>query len=112
GLQGGQRHHWSGQRPLRGTVRLGIRRLRAGIGRHRQRDWHAPVGYAALDLALDVARKLAGAELGVIDAVAAAQAPNLSFVIRPLWRGGGALAAPTCPVVDIEKSRLFRSSAG
>src|SRR5262249_32478685 len=73
GLHGGQRHHRSGQRPLRGAARLGIRRLRAGIDRHRQRNRHAPVGYAALDFALDVVGKLAGTELGVIDAVAAAQ---------------------------------------
>src|SRR5215813_2584425 len=111
GLHGGQRHHRSGQRPLRGAVRLGIRRLEAGIDRQRQRDWHAPVSDAALDLALDVVGKLAGAELGVIDAVAAAQAANLSFVIRPLRRVAARLVDEAVPDVDIHDSRLLGPAA-
>src|SRR5262249_32600070 len=96
-----------GQRPLRGAARLGIRRLRAGIDRHRQRNRHAPVGYAALDFALDVVGKLAGTELGVIDAVAAAQAANLSFVVWPLLRVTARLVDEAIPDVDVNDPRLL-----
>ena len=54
---------------------------------------------------------LAGAELGVIDAVAAAQAANLSFVIRPLRRVAARLVDETVPDVDIDDSGLLRSAA-
>src|SRR5262249_56902326 len=71
----------------------------------------ARVSDAALVLALDVVGKLAGAELGVIDAVAAAQAANLSFVIRPLRRIAARLVDEAVPDVDIHDSRLLGPAA-
>src|SRR5256886_5238176 len=54
---------------------------------------------------------LAGAELGLIAAVAAAQAANLSFVIRPLRRVAARLVDEAVPDVDIHDSRLLGSAA-
>src|SRR6266702_1314586 len=48
-----------GCRALRGTARLRVRRLRAGVHRQWQRNRCASVGDAALDLALHVVSKLA-----------------------------------------------------
>src|SRR6266550_6023538 len=57
-------------RPLGWTARLGIRRLRGRIDRHRQCDRHALVANDALDFALDVMGELTRTELRKIDTVA------------------------------------------
>src|SRR2546430_1882955 len=95
----------------RGTARLCVRRLRAGVHRKRQRNRCASVGDAALDLALHVVSKLAGAELGEIHAIGRAQSPCLPFVVRPLGRVTAGLVDEAVPNVDINDARLLGSAA-
>ena len=68
-----KRHQGSGLRPNRRTG-LAFGRARALIGGHRQCDGNP--AEAALDFALDVKRKLAGAELGEMNAIPGAQSAN------------------------------------
>src|SRR5262249_31081094 len=79
--------------------------------RNRQRHRQAPVGDAAIDLALDVVGKLAGAELGEIDAVIGAQAADLAFIVQPLRRVAPGLVDEAVPDIDIDDAGLLRPAA-
>ena len=98
-------------RPLGRTTRLGVRRLRGGIDWDRQRDRETFVAHDALDFALHIVRKLAGAELGEIDAIAGAQAANLAFVVRTLRRVAARLVDEAVPNVDVDDPRLVGPTA-
>ena len=65
-----ERHDRPRCRPLRQTVRFGIRHLWARTNRHRQRDRHALIADHVLDFTLDVMCELTRTELRKIDAVA------------------------------------------
>src|SRR5262245_7798060 len=55
--------------------------------------------------------KLARAELGEVDAVAAAQAADLAFVVRTLRRVAAGLVDEAVPDVDIDDARLLGAAA-
>src|SRR5262249_3115077 len=107
-LGAGERHHRSGCRPLRRTARLC---RRPGLLRHRQRDRQAAVGEVALDLALDIVSELARAELGEIEAVVGAQAPDLALVVRALRGEPAGLVDEAVPDVDVDDARLLGPAA-
>src|SRR6516162_1411637 len=65
----------------------------------------------ALNFPLDVERKLARAEPGEIHAVAAAQPPDLSFVVGPLERETAAVIDEAVPDVDVGNACLFCPAA-
>ena len=98
-----KRHHWSSLRPNR-RIRLASGRARRLIGGHRQRDGNP--AEAALDFALDVKRKLAGAELGEMNAIPGAQSANLSLIIR-LAASLAGLINEALPDVDIDDPGLL-----
>ena len=67
---------------------------------HRQRDGRP--AEATLDFTLDVNRKLAGAELSEMDAIARAQSANLSLVVWSLRRELAGIINETVPNVHVD----------
>ena len=56
-------------------------------------------------------RKLAGAELGEIDAIPGAEPTNLAFVVRALRRVAARLVDEAVPNVDVNDPRLVGPAA-
>ncbi len=112
--EGSERHGRSGERTRRRSARrrrardarLFLQRLhsrqRNGLRRHR-RD--------ALDLALDVMRKLARAGLGEMNSVARAQTPVLTLEIGALEREAALVIDKAVPDVDIDDAGFFGAGA-
>ena len=106
-----KRHDWSRCWPLSRTARLGGRRLWGGIEWDWQRDRETFVAHDAIDFAFHIVRKLAGAELGEIDAIAGAEPTNLAFVVRTLRRVAAGLIDEAVPNVDVNDPRLVGPAA-
>src|SRR5262249_9601632 len=102
-------HHWAGDRPLSRRARFG--RLLRLLDRHRQRDRRTLVAHDALDFALHIVSKLARAVVGEINAIAAAQAPDLTFIVRTLRRVAAGLVDETVPDVGVDDARLLGPTA-
>src|SRR3954470_452251 len=108
---GCKRHDWSRCWPLSRTARLGSRRLRGGVEWDRQRDRKTLVAHDAIDFAFHIVRKLAGAELGEIDAIPGAEPTNLTFVVRTLRRVAARLIDEAVPNVDVNNPRFVGPAA-
>ena len=106
-----KRHDRSRCRPLSRTARLGCWHLWGGIDWDWQRDRETLVADDALDFALHIVRKLAGAELGEIDAIPGAEPTNLAFVVRTLRRVAAGLIDEAVPNVDVDYPRLLGPTA-
>ena len=76
---------------------------------HRQRDGRP--AEATLDFTLDVKRKLAGAELSEVDAIAGAQSANLPPVVWSLRRELAGLVNEAVPDVHIDDARFLGPTA-
>ena len=109
GRRDGQRNDRADQRTRRRPARLGAGRSR--LDARGQRHRNGAIGHAAVDLALHVVGELAGAGLGEIDAVGAAQAAGLTLEIRPLRRVAALLVDKAVPDIDIDDAGLLGPAA-
>ena len=97
--------------PASGSGRTGLvfADTRLLIRQHRQRDGRP--AEATLNFTLDVKRKLAGAELSEVDAIAGAQSASLPLVVWSLRRELAGIINEAVPDVHIDDASLLGPTA-